>query len=105
MWQRNLIIHYSFFFFNSLKKIGSFINFKALINHYSFFFAHYSLFMIKKMPLFTNHYTSSRPQALFKELSWPGTLTIQSRVCPQQSILLFWTHVPCDVIIKRKIIP
>ena len=32
-------------------------------------------------------------------------LTIQTRVCTRQNILLCWTRVPCDVIIKRRIIP
>ena len=43
---------------------------------------------------------------MFKELlSLPMTLTIQTRVCTRQIILLCWTHVPCDVIIKRRFIP
>ena len=43
---------------------------------------------------------------MFKELlSLPNTLTIQTRVYRRQIILLLWTHVPCDVIIKRRIIP
>ena len=43
---------------------------------------------------------------MFKELlSLPVTLTIQTRVCTRQIILLCWTHVPCDVVIKRRIIP
>ena len=58
---------YSLFinFFNSLKK-GLFINFKALIIHFSLFFC--SLFTIhyKKGPLFTNHYTPSRPSSMLK---------------------------------------
>ena len=42
---------------------------------------------------------------MFKELlSLPVTLTIQTRVCMRQIILLCWTHVPFDVIIKRRII-
>ena len=43
---------------------------------------------------------------MFKELlSRPGTLTIQTRVCTLQIILLCWTRVPCDLIIKRRIMP
>ena len=43
---------------------------------------------------------------MFKELlSLPLTLTIQTRVYRRQIILLCWTHVPCDVIIKRRTIP
>ena len=43
---------------------------------------------------------------MFKELlSLPVTLTIQTRVYRRQIILLCWTHVPCDVIIKRRTIP
>ena len=43
---------------------------------------------------------------MFKELlSLPVTLTIQTRVRTRQIILFCWTHVPCDVMIKRKIIP
>ena len=43
---------------------------------------------------------------MFKELlSLPVTLTIQTRVNRRQIILLCWTHVPCDVIIKRRTIP
>ena len=34
---------------------------------------------------------------MFKEfLSWPVTMTIQTRVCTGQIILLCWTCVPCD---------
>ena len=40
---------------------------------------------------------------MFKEfLSLPVTLTIQTSVCMRQIILLCWTPVPSDVIIKRK---
>ena len=43
---------------------------------------------------------------MFKELlSLPVTLTMQTRVYRRHSILLCWTHVPCDVIIKRRILP
>ena len=43
---------------------------------------------------------------MFKELlSLPVTLTIQTRVCTGQIIVLCWTHMPCDVIIMRRIIP
>ena len=43
---------------------------------------------------------------MFKELlSWPGTLTIQTRECTPQIILLGWAYVPCGVIIKRRIMP
>ena len=48
MWQRNLIIHYSLFFLQFIKKIGLFIIFQALNIHYTLFLAHYSLFIIKK---------------------------------------------------------
>ena len=51
------------FFLNSLKKIGLFINFWPSL--FTIFFAHYSIFIIKKGPLFTNHYTPSRPSSRF----------------------------------------
>ena len=43
---------------------------------------------------------------MFKELlSLPVTFTIQTRVYRRHSILLFWTHVPCNTIIKRRALP
>ena len=53
------------FFFNSLKKTQGYSLFLGpQYSLFTIFLAHYSLFIIKKEPLFTNHYTPSRPSRI-----------------------------------------
>ena len=49
------------FFFKSLKKLDYSLIFRPSLFTIHYFWANYSLFIIKKGPLFTNHYTPSRP--------------------------------------------
>ena len=59
LYQDQVIIKYSLFFLLFIKKIGLFIIFSPLVIHYSLFCPLITIHY--KRPLFTYHYTPSRP--------------------------------------------